>query len=185
MKFEIHGPFELPLDGTVQSNKKVRADFVDQTSASEYKKGSTALSSACGCYVFAIRAGRGILPWYVGKAERTPFGKECLTDRNINTYNLLLKNRAGTPLMYLLAEMTGGGKFAKTTSKTTNVGTTPIDFLETMLIRMAIKRNKDLTNIGKTKMVRELEVVGLMNTKRLARGGVASELRRVFGLKNK
>lgn len=50
------------------------------------------ISTACGCYVFSIRAGRGVLPWYVGKAEKQSFRAECFAAHKLNIYNKGLAN---------------------------------------------------------------------------------------------
>lgn len=180
MKFEVYGPFKLPLKKgrrRMLEPKDLRADFVEQTS--KIMGGNKNLSETCGCYVFTIRKQGGARPWYIGKAERMTFSKECLNSRNIITLNGLLDDGHGQPELYLLPLLTGSGKFASpTTSKRVEV-----DYLESMLIGMGIQRNEKLTNISKTRMLRELEVVGFMHTKRLARGGAAKELRDIFGMK--
>lgn len=178
MKFDVYGPFELLLTGKRLHAKNARADFIEQTS--EAVIGTKTLADACGCYVFTIRAGRGTLPWYVGKTEQRTFSKECLIDRNILMLNDLLHNRLrGRPELFLLPQVTPGGGFVSPTKSKKP----PIDFLESMLIGMGVQRNKDLVNINKTKMLRELEVVGVMNTKRRTRTGPAKDLRDVFDWK--
>ena len=39
------------------------------------------LPEACGCYVFALQNGHNIKAWYVGKAEKQSFRKECFFAR--------------------------------------------------------------------------------------------------------
>lgn len=183
MKFEVYGPFSLPLKERsrrlLEPAKVLRADFVKQ--ANEVKNGKPKLSEACGCYVFAIRRKGGARPWYVGKTEKMTFGDKCLNTKNINTINSLLDDSHGQPDLYLLPQITRHGKFRSPTT-----GKRPaIDFLETMLIGMGIERNPDIANIGKTKM-HGLEVAGFFKSTRPGpRGRAANKLRGVFGLKKK
>ena len=66
MDFEIAGPFDISRHGNKQmitklSLKDLKYDLEDW---------DVGLSAACGCYVFAIRAGRGYTPYYVGQASK-------------------------------------------------------------------------------------------------------------------
>ena len=63
--------------------------------------------------------------------------------------------------MYLLPQITDGKEQFATPTTSEYIA---IDFLETMLIGLAIKRNPDLANIDKTKMPRKLEVKGFYNS---------------------
>jgi hypothetical protein len=53
--------------------------------------------------------------------------------------------------------------------------------METMLIGMSVSRNRDLLNIQKTRMLRELSVRGVLNTDRLVTSGPAKALRDLLG----
>jgi len=53
------------------------------------------LPGAIGCYIFSIRAGRGVKPWYVGLAEKQSFRKECFTSHKLNHYNNAIAARKG------------------------------------------------------------------------------------------
>jgi hypothetical protein len=119
------------------------------------------LPEACGCYVFALQNGNNIVSWYVGKTEKCTFEKECFQATKINYYNEVLVDRKGTPLLFLLPRLT---KSRMKFSKPTKGSYRDIDFLETMLIGMALERNRDLMNVKKTKLLRELVVPGIINT---------------------
>ena len=73
MLFDIAGPFKLPrIKGDVKfidRSAEAKQEFWDRVDASY-----PGLRNACGVYVMTI----GSRPWYVGKAERQSFGKECL-----------------------------------------------------------------------------------------------------------
>lgn len=183
MKFEVCGPFDVPLTGQMkQSPNEVLTKFFEHPNMSKYTKGNSALSEACGCYVFAISAKGGTLPWYVGKTGKT-FRDECLTPNNIITFSKLLNVRGanqvsgGKPKLYLLPQVTPNGE------KFSAGDASSIEFLETMLINMGVWRNEKLENISKTKKVRELEVAGFYKSKQRGRRSEDVEkLRAVFDL---
>lgn len=158
MIYSIHGPFEIPINkknGLVDRSKSILKEFwatVDRAEAST--------SSSCGCYLFAIRAGKGFKPWYVGLAGKQSFQHECFSAQKINIYNDVLANRNGTPLIFLLSKRTKKGKFVKPSSKQPH----DIAYLETLMIGSAIEKNAKLMNIKKTKYLRRICVPGLINT---------------------
>ncbi len=41
------------------------------------------VKNSCGVYVFCIRAAKGYVPWYVGKAAKQPFQKEVFSDNKL------------------------------------------------------------------------------------------------------
>lgn len=156
-KYEIHGPFDIVKEnnGVIDLYKSTRRAFWKTVQEEE-----ASLPSACGCYLFAIRAATGIRPWYVGKAARQSFEKECLNRNKLGIYNYVIANRKGKPLLFLVVKKTPKGKFAKpgrTQQK-------DIDFLETALIGAALERNPKLMNIQNTKYLREMCVPGLINS---------------------
>ncbi|MHA7816793.1 MAG: hypothetical protein ACX93N_09970 [Pseudohaliea sp.] len=174
MLFETYGPYRLGrnANGLLAATASDRRKFWH--SVEEEVPG---LSYACGCYIFSIRASRGAKPWYVGKAEKSSFRQECLTAHKINHFNQAIAGRRGYPELTLLAQITPRDKFRKPT----NARRASIRELETMLIGMGISRNRDLLNIQKTRMLRELSVRGVLNTDRLATSGPAKALRDLLG----
>ena len=141
------------------------------------EKGSSGLSDAVGCYIFAIRAGRGVLPWYVGKTERASFRKEVFTPHKLVLYAEALHGRKGTGLIYFLPNVTPGGKFRKPSlNKVPAIGA-----LEELLIATCLQRNTDLLNKRTTKHLREIEVPGYMNEKPGPRNANARKLAEVLG----
>lgn len=120
------------------------------------------LSGACGCYVFGVRAAKGALPWYVGLAEKQSFRSECFTADKIAKYNLALRDRQrGTPILFFYAKVTATGRFARVSGN----GAKDIQFLEKMLIGVALQRNSGLVNARDTKLLTEMVVPGYLNTK--------------------
>jgi hypothetical protein len=80
IKFLPYGPFNVPvlhagIDGSRED------EFWDNLERDE-----TGLSEAVGCYIFAVRAGRGIRPWYVGKTEKAGFRREVFQDHKFRLY---------------------------------------------------------------------------------------------------
>jgi hypothetical protein len=155
MLFDVVGPFELTRHGkktkllTKQSLKDLKSDLEGR------KRG---LSRACGCYVFAIRAGKGWKPYYVGQACKLTIPDEALNASNINKYNQVCSEGKGTPVIFALPIQTPGGKFKKK-----GTGGRSIDFLERWLIAQAILRNPDLINNKETMFLRQIQVVGIFN----------------------
>lgn len=174
MRFEPYGPFLLPRtnSGMVDRSAPVRRRFWD-----EIEDEHPGLPGACGCYIFCLKAGRGALPWYIGKAERQRFARECLTSDKVLKYSEITSGRRGKPLLYLLAQVTDSGAFRKpTTAKRL-----AINALEDILIGMALSRNPKLINVAKTKAHRRLIVPGLVNAKAGRGKSTAWDLQGIFG----
>ena len=172
MRFKVCGPFRLPSDGSklIAHSSNSRKEFwreVDEL--------SPGLSTACGCYVFALKRGRRSKPWYVGKAERSIFSNECLAPHKRNHFNAAAIRYGGIPLLYLLPQLTPRGSFRAPTRAVRPA----IRELESMLIGMGVSKNPDLLNISGTKMLRELVVEEFLNSKPSKRGS-ANDLRAVF-----
>jgi len=157
MNFYPSRAFVVPRqeNGLIAGGKKSLTAFwceVDENAGED-------LSGAIGCYVFAIRAGKGVLPWYVGLAERQSFRKECFTAHKLNHFNNAVAARKGTPLLTLIAKYTPGRKLVAPTGGTHR----DVRQLELMLISNSLGRNSDLLNIKDTKLLREMVVPGLIN----------------------
>lgn len=118
------------------------------------------LSGGIGCYIFSIRSGGGSLPWYIGLAEKQSFKKECFTSHKLVHYNDLLATRRGVPMMTFVSKYTPGGRLLNPTGNIHR----DIKFLERLLISNCLKRNPDVLNSRDTKLLREMEVPGLMNS---------------------
>ena len=139
-------------------------------------KALEAWKKACGCYVFAIaKKGGAAKPWYVGKTTTT-FRFQCLSGDKPTMYRTLLRKQShGTPTMYLVAQVKPThGSFAKPNKSA-------IEWLETLLIAQAYKRNPKLENIQKTDKLKNLEVIGFLGDKREG-GNPAASLRKTFGV---
>jgi hypothetical protein len=67
-------------------------------------------------------------------------------------------------------------------SKPTNAGYRDIDFLQTLLIGMALERNDNLLNVRDTKLLREMVAPGVINSPRARPTGPVVDLRNALGL---
>jgi len=158
MIFFPHTAIEIPR----QANRHVAADKESMALfwASVDSQLEDGVSGAIGCYIFSIRAGRGVLPWYVGLAEKQSFRKECFTSHKLVHYNDVLANQRGTPMMTFVSKYTPGGKLVNPTGNEHR----DIRFLERMLISNCLQRNPCVSNARDTKLLREMIVHGLLNT---------------------
>ncbi len=89
-----------------------------------------------GVYVYALRAGRGYTPIYVGKATKS-FKQECFTPDKIARHYSKSFGEFGTPVMFFLVPETG--RSAKTDLL--------ISKLEKAVIRAGVNKNPDLSNV--------------------------------------
>ena len=170
MNFHPHQPHEIPKqsNGLVASDKTSLNQFWEQLDTALGDE----LSAGIGCYIFSIRAGKGVLPWYVGLAEKQSFRKECFTHHKITHYNNAIAARKGTPLLTLVAKYTPRGKLVRPTGGSHR----DVQHLETMLIGNCLGRNYSLQNVKDTRLLREMVVPGLLNSPK----GKPSETVRAF-----
>jgi hypothetical protein len=171
MKFDVR-LFEI-------ERKPNRHGFFGRDFWDKVAKADDDLPGACGCYLFALQNGNNIVPWYVGKTEKRTFQDESCGATQINYYNEVLVDHNGTPLMFLPPKLTGSGaKFAKPSPN----GHRDIDFLETLLIGMALEKNKNLLNVKKTALLREMVVPGVINSPQARPKSEAEHLRNALDL---
>jgi hypothetical protein len=176
MKFFPYSPISMPkgTNGLIAGDKYSISEFWSRVDE-DLDEG---LSNAVGCYIFSIRAGKGIKPWYVGLAAKQPFRKECFTSHKLNHYNQAIASRKGTPVLTLIPKCTKGARYAKASGS----GHLDIQFLETMLIGACIRRNADLLNIRDTKLLREMSVPGLLNNSKGRGHSSVTEFKDLLGL---
>ncbi len=157
MRFFPYKSVEVPrsANGLIDRCKGSMQEFWE--SVEELEEG---LSDAIGIYIFSIRAGKGNLPWYVGKAEKRGFRKECFEHHKLTHYNDCIAGRKGTPLLTLIPKFTQSDYFVQPNGKPHS----DISALEKMLIGTCIQKNKYLANIRDTKLQRLMVVPGYFNT---------------------
>jgi hypothetical protein len=175
MNFDVVGGFEI-------KRKENRHGLFDKKFWKKVRSSNEDVPNACGCYVFALKNGSNIVAWYVGKTEKLTFEKECFQATKINYYNEVLADHKGLPFLFLLPRLTGSGnKFSKPTIS----GYRDIEFLEKLLIGLALERNPLLTNIKNTKLLKEMKVPGVMNSPQSAPTLAVRDLRNALGLRHK
>ena len=157
MNFFPYIPLEIPKNpnGLIANDKESLKRYWQQVEDME-----EGLSSAIGIYIFGIRAGRGVVPWYVGKASAQGFYKECFQHHKLTHYNNCIAARKGTPVLTLIAKFTQRGYFAAANRN----GHKDIMALEAMLIGTCLQRNKKLMNARDTKLFKEMVVPGFLNS---------------------
>ena len=94
------------------------------------------LREKVGAYIFAIQAGGGHTPMYVGKATKS-FGQEVFATDKLNKYfNAMGQYRSGTPVLFLVASQKKPGV----------INSKHIAELEKFLIQQGRVVNPDLLN---------------------------------------
>lgn len=126
--FDVHGPFKVPVyqgkAGRVIGAEEGREFFAERSHFSKRR----------GCYVFGIR-GRGLTPWYVGKATKG-FKQECFEPHKLEKYDRCLADcRKGTPVLWLL------------TQPPTKPNYKAMGKLEDFLIQAGVAANPKLLNV--------------------------------------
>jgi hypothetical protein len=157
MKFKIVGPFKLQKG----QNGLPKFDLISiRAFWNSVSKRDPNLANACGCYIYANKAGLGSKPWYVGKAVSQSLCHEVFAPHKRSIYQSASANKKGTPQLFFIALQTRSGRYARP-NKNFN---TQISFLETLLIGASIDKNSKLLNIQKTKFLKEMVVPGFFNS---------------------
>jgi hypothetical protein len=172
VNFDVVGPFVITRHGPnnlidTQSYFDLRQEADDKWEG---------LSSACGCYVFAIRAGKGFTPFYVGQACATRLVAEAMNASNCLKYNRVLPKR-GKPVIFLLPMMTTTGRLRKRPKSGKLLS---VDFLEKWLIATCLVKNPHLLNNMQTRLLKKLHVTGVLNAKQGASNGASSAFKRAI-----
>lgn len=163
MKFDVQGPY--PFEGDDISDAAQQRRFWEQTSN---------WANAIGCYVFGMRTGGGMKPWYVGKTENG-FRGEIFQPHKIVKYQKVIHGyERGTPIFFLFPKLTEKNRLS-----TSGGG---IGFLEDLLIYTGIQANEHLTNISKTSVHRKMTVPGLIGTTLGAPTQAVVGFKRLFNL---
>ncbi|MEW5796295.1 MAG: hypothetical protein AB1772_08020 [Candidatus Zixiibacteriota bacterium] len=94
-----------------------------------------------GCYVFALRAGKGATPWYVGKSGKS-FQQECFAAHKLVKYSqALFAGKQGAPVLFFVA----------LPGKKNKIAVRVIYEIETYLIQTAKVANPKLLNKSQSK----------------------------------
>lgn len=130
-RFTVSGPFRVPVyqahAAKTITKRNIKDFWLHHEDAGEQR----------GCYVFAINAGRGLTPGYVGRATRT-FKQEVFSGDKVAKYQQFLAGyRRGAPVLFFIVAPRQTGK----------PNQQHIKELERFLIRVAMAANPDLVNI--------------------------------------
>lgn len=153
MKYDIFGPQELPL---AKARRFTRDPKERRAFWNDFDQENPGLSYACGCYLISVRN----IIWYVGLAQSQDFRHECFTADKILKIEDAMHGGGGPAHLTLIARHTNGGRFSKPSVN----GYRDIADLELLLIGAALERNDHLLNKSATKVLREIEVPGFINS---------------------
>ena len=137
-EYSVFGPFKVPVN-KLPIGRRI-GDIERFWSRSEEVH---ALRNRQGVYVFGMRAGRGITPYYVGKTIKG-FERECFVYHKLDKYNLALASRAGKPVMFFIARPIKRGK----------VQNRQIKQIEKFFIGLGVAKNPELLNVQGKKQPR-------------------------------
>ena len=169
MRLNVIGPFEIEAAHN--------GDLIPRSLSSwweEVDSDYSGLSTAKGCYVFAIRTSGGntYCPWYVGKTNNQTFRGECFKPHQRTHYlTALNRYRRAKPFLFLLPLTTPNGKYSSKNSSGV------IDFVEKYLIGLALRANDELLNISDTRLYRDIIIPGFLNSPQGNLGSGAKALR--------
>ena len=164
--FSIEGPFKVPCyqgkGGRTITEEDGRRFWNDQDH----------LGSDRGCYVFGIRAGKGLTPGYVGRATRG-FKHEVFSHHKLTRYQQFLTDyRKGTPILFFIVAPRRKGA----------PNAAHIRELEAFLIQVALAANPDLLNVKGTR-AEEWGIGGLLRGGKGKPSGSARDFRRLMKLR--
>lgn len=134
--FEVIGPQKIPLFRN-RGGASICAEGIK-----EFWARNTSLKKRRGCYLFCNVMGKGISPWYVGRATKN-FHQEIFTPDKLNKYCTALSFlKRKSPHMLFIVYPSGVG------APNRNL----ISQLETFLIQCARVQNPNLVNKQKVKI---------------------------------
>ena len=80
----VDGPYEIPCNKTGITKYIETKVHVKQF----WEKVKTDIKEKNGCYVFAMKAGKGYSPWWIGKTNKS-LQKECFDSHKIPIYIMI------------------------------------------------------------------------------------------------
>jgi hypothetical protein len=129
--FKVYGYFRIKYENRRGGRTLLFDDFWSDASA------ANELADERGCYVFAIKTGRGMEPIYVGKATKT-FKQETFNPSNKHKYHDGFSEYGkGLPVMFFVVHPDQRGK---TNEK-------QIEKIEQFLIQAGAAKNPGLQNV--------------------------------------
>ncbi len=136
-QFICHGPLKFP------TTKQNVGRTISKTNISEFWSLAASMANYVGCYVFGIRAGKGMTPLYVGRATKG-FAQEAFAADKLVKYQLGLSHyKKGTPILFFLYEPP---------LKKGKANLAHIKALEKLLIQQGALANPHLINVHHNKI---------------------------------
>lgn len=148
MNFQTHGPFEF----NEWSPEGVRAFYRVFTAE------RPELESAIGVYVVAVKRGKKLIPYYVGKTDKRSFGKRLKEHFDSGMLERLF-GQFGKIYFFLIPRVTPTGKIKKPNGKVLD----SINHLEFALIGTCLLQNPDLLNKKQRVFHANFQVPGYIN----------------------
>jgi hypothetical protein len=163
--YAVAGPLTVPLHkGRV--GRLVRAQ-----EGKTFFKTHPSFASRRGVYAFAMKAGRGITPVYVGKAAEG-FGQECFQPHKLGKCNEALADyEKGTLVVFLICVSAGAGKPPRA----------EIEDVEDFFIQAGVSVNSDLLNVKGTRRA-TWKITGVIRADRGKPSKPAAALKKTFKL---
>lgn len=128
--FEVAGPYVVP------TSKHRAGKVIEPADIQEFWQDKEDLAEMIGCYVFGIRAGRGMTAWYVGKTINGFRTETFAYHKRTHYQRVLASYRSGTPILF----------FVHSTKQNDRVREA-IDQVEASLIHHASECNCQLLNL--------------------------------------
>lgn len=164
-EFAVAGPYKIPFDWRPGGRLLFPNAFWQQSEELEQ------LQWERGCYVFAMKAGKGATPLYVGQATRS-FKQECFSPANIRKcLDALATYAKRSPVIYLVRHPPQRGK---TNSK-------QIGEIESFLIQNASIKNPDIQNVH-GKEAPKWSIQGVVRGGQGKPSKAATQFRRLIGI---
>lgn len=154
MRYEIFGPFWAPR-AEAEAHSKSLQIFWDLIETAV-----PGLPRAIGIYVFSTCHGQNYTPWYVGKTNaKSGFRGEIFQDHKLNHYVSASERKKGHPAIHLIAKLEPSRpNFCRASKRSGR----EIDELETVMIGMALRANRDVRNSKKTWFNKNCSVPGII-----------------------
>ncbi|MEL6499728.1 MAG: hypothetical protein AAFZ67_11620 [Planctomycetota bacterium] len=146
----VDGPYEIEYESNGAVKRVRPSDGIDFWAYDVVAH----LRKKQGCYVFAIRAGKGFKPWYVGQASKG-FEQETFTYHKREHYNsALFRGTRGTPVLFFVTPPDNKRKVAQK----------ELTHMEKELIQYALAKNPDLCNVQHTRNVPQWSIRGVIRS---------------------
>ena len=154
------------VTGPLKVTKRHTTKRIEQSDSESFWRHHHELADERGCYVFGVRSGGGMTPWYAGKTAKS-FKAEVFTPANRDKYNSALAEfDKGTPVVFLVYRP--GDFDAK-----------HVAGVEKYLIRKCYRRNAEVKN---KKDLPVWEIEGVTNRYKRPGSGPAGQLCQMLGL---